>query len=98
MKLRYSLRASRDLESIHQYLVERSPKGAVNVLTAIYAAVEFIRRQPEAAEVTRIEGVRAKVVPRYRFKVFYRLVSEEDMVEIVHVRHTARRLWSGDDE
>jgi len=98
MNVRYSPRATRDLQSIFEYLTERSPLGAVNVLTAIYAAIEFIRRYPDAAEATRIEGVRAKVVQRYRFKVFYRVVQGDDAVEIVHVHHTSRRSWPDDGD
>ena len=93
MNVRYSPRATSDLQSIFEYLTERSPLGAVNVLTAIYAAIEFIRRYPDAAQATRIEGVRAKVIQRYRFKIFYRLVPGDDAIEIVHVRHTSRRSW-----
>jgi toxin ParE1/3/4 len=93
MKLRYSRRATNDLNSIYEYLNARSPRGARNVLTSIYAAVEFIRRHPNAAELTRIRGVRAKIVRKYRFKIFYRLIAEEDVIEIVHVRHTSRRPW-----
>jgi len=98
MTVRYSPRATRDLESIREYLIKRSPQGAINVLTAIYAAVEFIRRHPEAAEVTRIGGVRAKVVQRYRFKIFYRIAPPDSVIEIIHVRHTSRRMWSGGDD
>jgi toxin ParE1/3/4 len=98
MRIRYSPRATRDLDLIYRYLSERSPNGALNVLTAILAAIEFVRRYPEAAEATRIEGVRAKVVQRYRFKVFYRLVVADDAIEIIHVRHTSRYSWSGVDD
>ncbi len=96
MKLRYSRRATNDLNSIHEYLNARSPRGARNVLTSIYAAVEFIRRHPDAAELTRIRGVRAKIVLKYRFKIFYRVIAEEDVIEIVHVRHTSRHPWIGE--
>jgi plasmid stabilization system protein ParE len=96
MRLRYSRRATTDLNSIHEYLNARSPSGARNVLTSIYATVEFIRRHPNAAERTRIRGVRAKIVTKYRFKVFYRVIAEEDVIEIVHVRHTSRRPWIGE--
>ena len=95
MNVRYSPRATRDLEAIHEYLSKRSPRGAVSVLTAIYAAVEFARRHPAAAELTNVPGVRAKIVQRYRFKVFYRVVEFDNAIEIVHVRHTSRRPWSG---
>jgi plasmid stabilization system protein ParE len=40
MKVRYSPRASNDLDSIYQYLNRRSPASAVRVMAAIYAAVE----------------------------------------------------------
>ena len=99
MRIRYSPRATRDLEAIHEYLAKRSPGGAVNVMTAIFASIEFIRRHPEAAPaVSNIAGVRGVVVHRYRFKVFYRVVSGEDAIEIVHVRHTSRRPWSGEPD
>jgi toxin ParE1/3/4 len=96
MTIRYSPRATRDLELIREYLTERSPLGAINVLTAIYAAIEFVRRHPEAAEATAILDVRAKIVPRYQFKIFYR-VQTDNVIEIIHVRHTSRRSWSGED-
>jgi plasmid stabilization system protein ParE len=67
MIVRYSPRAAKDLATIHDYLFQRSPSGAVNVLTAIYAAVEFVRRHPQAAQATGIPGVRVMVVQRYRF-------------------------------
>jgi plasmid stabilization system protein ParE len=65
-------------------------------MTAIYAAVEFIRRHPDAAELTRIPGVRGRIVRRYRFKIFYRVIAALDMIEIVHIRHSSRRPWAGD--
>jgi plasmid stabilization system protein ParE len=97
MIIRYSARATTDLESIHEYLSRQSPRGALNVLTAIYAAVEFVRRHPGAAEAININGIRMKVVHRYRFKIFYRTIGD-DILEIVHVRHTSRRPWSGGDD
>jgi toxin ParE1/3/4 len=96
VKIRYSPSATKDLEEIHGYLVRHSPRGAINVLTAIYAAIEFIRRHSAAAQATTIPGVRAMVVQRYRFKIFYRVFEAEGLVEIVHVRHTSRRSWPDD--
>jgi plasmid stabilization system protein ParE len=82
---------------LHPRVPERpQQRGARNVLTSIYAAVEFIRRHPDAAELTRIRAVRAKIVHKYRFKIFYRVIAEEDVIEIVHVRHTSRRPWIGE--
>jgi toxin ParE1/3/4 len=93
MKIRYSPRAVTDLESIRQFLVERSPRGAANVLASIFVAIEFVRRNPEASQATRIPNIRAMVVRRYRFRIFYRLIEGADVIEIIHVRHTSRRSW-----
>jgi toxin ParE1/3/4 len=98
MRIRYSLRAAKDLTSIHQYLTDRSPAGAVNVMAAILAAVEFVKRNPLAAETTTIRGVRGKIVRKYGFKVFYRVLAGDDMIEIVHVRHLSRKPWSGEND
>ena len=96
MRIRYSPRAAKDLEEIHDYLIQRSAKGAVNVLTAIYASAEFIRRHSAAAQATDFPGIRAMVVQRYRFKIFYRVLDDEGVMEIVHIRHTSRRSWPND--
>ena len=96
MRVRFSRRATNDLISIHEYLSARSPRGATGVMSAIYAAVEFIRRHPKAAELTRIHGVRGKIVRKFRFKIFYRVIAENDLIEIVHVRHGSRRPWEED--
>ena len=93
MRIRYSRRATADLASIHEYLSQNSPSGAADVLAAAYAAIEFIRRNPHAAEMTTIEGVRGKNVQRYRFKVFYRVHERDDLIEVVHIRHTSRAPW-----
>ena len=96
MKVRYSRRATNDLASIQEYLNARSPRGALHVMTAIYATAEFIRRYPDAAELTRIANVRGRTVRKYHFKIFYRMITEEEVIEIVHIRHTSRRPWTGD--
>ena len=33
-----------------------------------------------------------KIVHRYSYKIFYSIMND-DMVEIIHVRHTSRRPW-----
>jgi plasmid stabilization system protein ParE len=98
MRVRYSPRATKDLASIHQYLAERSPAGAANVMAAILAAVEFVKRNPLATETTTMRGVHGKIVRKYGFKVFYRVLAEDGMIEIVHVRHPSRKPWSGEND
>ena len=47
------------------------------------------------SERTDNPDIRVKVVRRYRYRIFYRIV-EAETVEIVHVRHTSRRPWAGE--
>jgi len=92
MRVRYTPRARGDIEQIYRFLEERSPVGARNVLRAIYAGVQFISEFPQASEQTDDPHVRVRIVRRYRYRVFYRIVGG-DSVEILHIRHTSRRLW-----
>jgi plasmid stabilization system protein ParE len=96
MSVRYRERALSDLEEIAQYLEPRSPTGARNVLRAIYGAIEHIERHPLSAVETSISGIRVRILGRYRYKIFYCL-AEDRAIEIVHIRHTARRPWPSAD-
>jgi len=91
MKVRYRERALADLEEISAYISERSPIGAINVLAAIHTAVGEIAINPLGSRRTSDRDVRVKIVRRYLYKIFY-IVADED-VEILHVRHGARRPW-----
>ena len=93
MRIRFAPRARRDLEEIREYLQTRSPAGARNILRAIRSAVRFVGEQPFGSQQTDDPALRVKVVLGYRYKIFYRI--REDIIEIVHVRHTSRRPWIG---
>jgi toxin ParE1/3/4 len=92
MKVHYRNRALFDLEEIFQYIDKRSPSGARNVVDAIHDAIAHIAEYPLSAERTSYSGIHVKVVRQYRYKIFYR--AGVDQVEILHVRHGARRPWS----
>jgi len=92
MRVRYTPRARGDIEQIYHFLDKRSLAGARNVLRAIYAGVQFISEFPQASERTDDPQVRVRIVRRYRYRVFYRII-DDDTVEILHVRHTSRRPW-----
>lgn len=92
MKVRYRERALADLEGIFQFLNERSPTGARTVLLAIREAINDVAEHPLAAPRTSDPDIRVKILGRYRYKIFYS-VAASDFIEIVHVRHAARRPW-----
>jgi plasmid stabilization system protein ParE len=93
MRVRYTPRAFADREHIFDYLTQRSPGGALNVTAAIRDAVEQLGRQPNSGYASDLPDVRVKFIGRYPYKIFYRV--REQTVEIVHIRHTARRIWRG---
>jgi toxin ParE1/3/4 len=91
MKVHYRSRALFDLEEIFRYINKRSPGGARDVIDAIHDAIAQIAEHPLSAERTSHSGIRVKVVRRYPYKIFYQI--GVDRVEILHVRHAARRPW-----
>lgn len=93
MRVWYTPRAKADLDSINDYLKQRSPPGARNVLTAIYRATVFIAEQPHGAQATDNPEVRMKLVAKYPYKIFYRIGNGR--IDVIHIRHTARRPWQG---
>ena len=92
MNVCYRARALADLDGIFRFLNERSPTGARNVLRALADAVDEIAEYPLAAPLTSDPDIRVKILGRYRYKIFFSIVAEE-FVEIIHIRHAARRPW-----
>jgi len=66
MKVRYRERALADLEGIFQFLNDRSPAGAHNVLRAIREAIGEIASHLLAAPRTSETDIRVKSLGRYR--------------------------------
>jgi toxin ParE1/3/4 len=95
MRVRYRELALSDLDRIFRYLDERSPAGARTMIDAIRAAVDDIAQNPLSAPRTSDPTVRVKVVARTGYKIFYSV--DIDTVEILHVRHDARRPWPAED-
>jgi plasmid stabilization system protein ParE len=91
MKVRYRALALADLESIFEYLNERSPAGAQHVLHALHDAIVDISAHPYAAPQTSDPTLRVKIIGRYRYKIFYSVADRT--IEIIHIRHAARRPW-----
>ena len=94
MRVRYTPDAFTDREQIFEYLRERSPGGARNVLASIREAVRLLAEQPYSGYVTNEPDVRVKFVIRHPYKIFYRV--RRDAVEILHIRHAARRPWKAE--
>ena len=94
MRVRYTPEAFADRERIFEYLRERSPSGARNVLASIREAVQLLRDYPYSGYKTNDPDVRVKFAIPYPYKIFYRV--NRDVVVIAHIRHTSRRPQKGE--
>jgi toxin ParE1/3/4 len=61
------------------------------VLASIREAVRLLGEQLHSGYKTDEPDVRVKFLIRYLYKIFYRV--RRDVVEILHIRHAARRPW-----
>ena len=96
MNVVYSRRAIRDLERIAAYyLMVVDPDVARAVGARIEQVIDGIARNPlSAPHLAKRPEVRMALVLRYPYKIFYRV--RGDAIEILHIRHTARRQWEGE--
>jgi toxin ParE1/3/4 len=88
MKTRLSPRAIADLDSIRDYLVPRSPRGAESVRRAITETIALLEQFPGAGRESTISGVRVIAVVHYDYLIYYKAGTDE--VVILHIRHAAR--------
>ena len=70
MKVHYRRRAVIDLDEIHQYITERNPQAARNVVDAISDAIAQIAKFPLSAGRTTDPDIRVKVVQKYPYKIY----------------------------
>ena len=94
MKVIYSPRAIRDLNSIATYIARTNQAAAPAIERRIQSVVGRIVRLPEGApRVSARSNIRVVPILRYPYKIFYRVA--ESRIEILHIRHSARRPWKG---
>jgi toxin ParE1/3/4 len=95
MNVIYSPRAARDLEAIATYhYAVAGPRIAAAIGARIEHVISRVAEHPHSApRVLERREVRVALVLRYPYKVFYRI--RGDAIEILHIRHTARRPWAG---
>jgi toxin ParE1/3/4 len=91
MIVRFTERAENDLAAILDYLMASSPEGARRVAASLEETIRIIADYPFGARKTARPTLLVKIVPRYPYKIFYRV--RDDTVEIVHIRHASRRTW-----
>jgi toxin ParE1/3/4 len=88
MKLRYTLSALADLETIFDYITQHSPQGARRVQSRIQTIIDVLVQHPHIGTRTSDPTIRRMTILPYPYLIFYEATDEE---VIIHAfRHTAR--------
>ena len=91
MKVVYTDEALSDLDDIFRYIAEQYPGTLTRFQTRLRTAAARISAWPSSApRVHNYSELRMVNLAPYPYRLFYRV--KEDRIEVLHVRHAARRL------
>ena len=88
MRLRYTLPALADLNSVLDYIAAHSPQGARRVHARIQSITELLLLHPGIGRRTDDPTIRRMVALPYPYLVFYEATETEIIIHAV--RHAAR--------
>ena len=92
MRFRYTETALAEIDEICSYIAQDNPVAAGNVAAAIERTVAAIVKRPKSAPIVHEGNLRAKLVERFQYRIFYEIEGQE--VIIRNVRSTKRlRPW-----
>jgi toxin ParE1/3/4 len=88
VKLRFTLPALADLNSILDYIAVHSPQGAKRVQGRIQGIISLLLSHPDIGIRTDVPTIRRLATPPYPYLVFYEIAETEIIIHAV--RHVAR--------
>jgi plasmid stabilization system protein ParE len=71
MKVRYTDTALAEIDEICSYIARDNSKAAAALAAAIERTIARLARRPKSAPIIHGEKVRAKLVERYQYRVFF---------------------------
>ena len=83
MKVRYTETAISEIEEICSYFARDNERAAADVAAALERTVAAIARRPQMAPIVHDGYVRAKLVERFQYRVFYEVAAGEIIVRNV---------------
>lgn len=91
LKLRYTRRARRQLDAIHDYIAERNSEAAVRVVARIRETARLLTDFPSAGHIGAVPSSREFVVVGLPYVVVYRAsLADSDTLEILAIFHAAQ--------
>ncbi len=88
MQLRWTTAAADDLEGIAEYLFEKSPQNAAQLICKIYEAPSTLKSYPNMGRPGKKEGTRELVIAPLPYIVIYQI--KEDVIYVVRILHGAQ--------
>jgi addiction module RelE/StbE family toxin len=91
VRLRFTRRAQRHLNSIHSYIHEHSPASATRVIARIRYRASFLRDFPLMGPPGLVDGTRELVVVGLPYVIVYRIAKDApDTIDILGIYHGAQ--------
>jgi toxin ParE1/3/4 len=88
----YTRTALAEIDDICSFIARDNPAAAMSIAAAIQRTIDSIERRPTAAPIVHGGKVRAKLVGKHQYRIFYEIQNQD--VIIRNVRHTRRqRPW-----
>jgi toxin ParE1/3/4 len=88
VRVRYTLPALADLDTILDYITARSPQGAKRVRRRIHSVIALLAAFPFTGKRTDDVTIRRQAVRPFPYLVFYEVAPDEIIIHAV--RHGAR--------
>jgi len=89
MQLRWTKEAAADLEHITDYLFQKAPERAAELVRGIYNAPAALLTFPYRGRAGKKEGTRELALPSLPYVVVYQITGE--VIHIVRILHGAQK-------
>jgi toxin ParE1/3/4 len=91
VKLRFTRRATRDIEGIAEEAQAYGPETANRIKRAIEGTLDMLTMFPHIGHRQSAAGVRKIVTTNYRYVIYYEVDVAGDWIDIIAVQHPAQR-------
>ncbi|MGA3159847.1 MAG: type II toxin-antitoxin system RelE/ParE family toxin [Terracidiphilus sp.] len=93
-------RAERDLDSVFEEIHASDSEAALKWYKGLYEAILTLERLPHRCPSTRENRQFRHLLYGHKphvYRVIYRILDKQKLVEVLHVRHGARREFTASD-
>lgn len=93
MRITWSRRAHRELDTVLAFIAQENPRAAEEIVEKIMDAIRMLASFPQIGRPTMDPQFRSLAVAGTRYIVYYRLLEEEERIQIDHVLHGAQIIF-----